>query len=328
VTSPGTHSTTTSATRDDDRRIRALRGAKPNVDPWRPHGSTIDVERRADGRLERALTIFLAGAECPYTCSFCDLWRYTLHGPTPLGALPAQIEHALASLDGPPVDRMKLYNASNFFDRRAVPADDMPRIAELCAFFAGVTVESHARTIGAMTLDFARLLPRRAALEVAVGLETIHPEAMARLNKRLDLPSFDTAARFLADHEIALRTFVLLGTPHIPRDEQSDWTVRTVEYAASRGAAIVAIIPVRGGNGELERLAMLGQFAPPTLRELEATFDRCVGAARTVVTVDVWDVERLAACAHCRTRRIDRLRRMNQTGCAEPSVHCEICNDS
>src|SRR5258708_35564904 len=82
---------------------------------------------------------------------------------------------------------IKLYHPRNFLARRAVPTEDLPRIAELCASFAGVTVESHASTIGPMTLDFARRLPVSSRLEVAIGLETVHPDAIARLNKRLDL---------------------------------------------------------------------------------------------------------------------------------------------
>src|SRR5206468_4787248 len=171
-----------------DARIRRLRPPKPVVDPWKAHGTVVEEERSADG-VERALTVFLAGAECPYTCAFCDLWRWTLDGPTPPGALPAQLSRALESLAPPLPHRLKLYNASNFFDRRAVPAEDLPRIAELAAPFAAVTVESHANTIGPSTLEFAALLSGK--LEVAVGLETIHPVAMQHLNKRLDLPRFD-----------------------------------------------------------------------------------------------------------------------------------------
>jgi len=55
-------------------------------------------EERAVHGMERAATVFLAGAECPFTCSFCDLWRWTLDGPTPPGALPAQLSKALESL--------------------------------------------------------------------------------------------------------------------------------------------------------------------------------------------------------------------------------------
>jgi archaeosine synthase beta-subunit len=307
-----------------DRRIRRLRGSKPFVDPWKAHGSALDEERRPDGRSERALTIFLAGAECPFTCSFCDLWRYTIDGATPAGALPKQIADTLTALDESPT-RIKLYNASNFFDRRAVPVSDLPRIAELCAPFAGVTVESHASTIGPMTLDFAR---RVSSLEVAIGLETIHVEARAHLNKRLDPERFDAAASFLADNDIALRVFVLLGAPHIAHEASVEWAVRSAEYAARRGAAVVSIIPVRGGNGEMERLAALGHFTPPALAELESALDLCVGWKETVVTADLWDAERLTSCAHCRDARIERMRRINVTGGAEPRVGCEWCAEA
>jgi archaeosine synthase beta-subunit len=306
-----------------DRRIRGLRGPKPKVDPWRAHGGLLEEERRPDGCAERALTVFLAGSECPFTCSFCDLWRFTIDGPTPAGALPKQIADTLRSVNGPLADRLKLYNASNFFDRRAVPPDDLSRIAELAAPFAGVTVESHANTIGPLTLEFARQIPGR--LEVAVGLETIHPTALAHLNKRLDLTRFDRAARFLADNGVGLRVFVLLGVPYVSPGESVEWTVRTAGYAAQRGAAVVSLIPVRGGNGEMERLEALGHFTPPTLSQLEAALDGCMGLAPAVFTADLWDAGRLRACPDCRPTRIERLRRLNLTGTSEPPVVCSVC---
>ena len=269
----------------------------------------LEEERTVNGALERALTVFLAGAECPFTCSFCDLWRWTLDGPTPVGALPLQLSRVLESLSERVPDRLKLYNASNFFDRQAVPREDVPRLAELAAPFAAVTVESHANTIGPLTLEFAALLSGR--LEVAIGLETIHPVAAEHLNKRLDLGRFDRAAAFLAAHNIDLRVFVLLGAPYVPADESIEWVVRTARYAAERGASRIAIIPVRGGNGEMERLQALGDFVPPTLAQLEAALDRCLTISSAVVTADLWDVERLPGCEGCRLQRVARIRAMN-----------------
>jgi hypothetical protein len=306
-----------------DLRIRLLRGPKPRVDPWHAHGSLIEDERRPGGVVERALTIFLAGAECPFTCSFCDLWRYTTDDSTPAGALPAQIAQKLASLSVS-AQRIKLYNASNFFDQRAVPIADLPRIAELCAPFAGVTVESHVNTVGSATIDFARRLPGR--LEVAMGLETIAPAGRVYLNKRLDLDRFDRAASYLIEHGVDIRVFVLLGAPGIAGEDTVEWTVRSVEYAAERGAAVVSIIPVRAGNGEMERLATLGLFSPPTLPQLELALDRCTHLSAAVVTADLWDVERLPACSECRAPRIERLRRLNVTGRVEPPVRCAVCD--
>ena len=309
-----------------DQQIRSLRPAKEHVDPYRAHGSLIEDERRPGGTTERALTVFLAGAECPYTCTFCDLWKWTIDGPTPPGALTAQLENILNAQAGPLPNRLKIYNASNFFDQRAVPADDVPGIARLAAPFAGVTVESHANTIGPRTLALARQLSGR--LEVAVGLETIHPLAAERVNKRLDLGRFDWAARFLAENRIDLRVFVLLGAPYVPAGESVAWTVRAVEYAVERGAAMVSIIPVRGGNGEIERLEALGYFTRPTLSQLEDALDGCLQFTDTVVTADLWDVNRLIACGHCAAQRTERLRLVNATGRAQTRIACTACRDS
>ena len=316
-----------------DRRIRSLRPPKVHVDPYSSHGSLLEEERRPDGKIEQALTVFLAGAECPFTCSFCDLWQFTIDGPTPNGALSRQLDSVLQALVGPVPDRLKLYNASNFFDPRAVPAADVIGIAALAAPFASVTVESHANTIGPRTLAFARQIPGR--LEVAVGLETIHPVAAAQLNKRLDPARFDWAADFLLKNEMDLRVFVLLGAPYVPEEESVDWTVRTVEYAVERGASVVSIIPVRGGNGEMERLEALGHFTPPTLAQLEDALDQCTavhhrGTEGTenrdcVVTADLWDAEQLRACEHCRSARVERLRRLNVSGRAEARIACAMC---
>ncbi len=309
-----------------DQRIRRLRPAKAPVDPGRAHGTLLEKERRPDGSIEQTLTVFLAGAECPFACSFCDLWQWTIDGPTPRGALTAQVKDALAAHQHVSVDRIKLYNASNFFDPRAVPAEDAEAIAELLTDTRGVTVESHASTIGRRTLDFARSIHGR--LEVAVGLESIHPRAMAESNKRLDLPRFDEAVRFLKEHDVDVRVFALLGMPYVPVAESVDWTVRTVEHAARVGADVVSIIPLRSGNGELERLRALGFFTPPTLRQLEQSLRSAIDRSRTVVTVDLWDVSLVSGCEQCREARVERMRAVNLSGILEAAPTCPACGES
>ena len=306
------------------RRIRELRPPKAYVDPYKAHGSLVEHERRPGGHTEQALTVFLAGAECPFTCSFCDLWKWTVDGATPAGALSAQLASVLDAHSGPVADRVKLYNASNFFDTRAVPPEDLSGLAALTSGFGGVTVESHANTVGPRTLAFARELSGR--LEVAMGLETVHPVAMAQLNKRLDLPRFNRAAAFLLDNDIDLRVFVLLGVPWVSAEETVPTTVRTVEYAVEHGASVVSIIPVRGGNGEMERLQAEGRFHPPTLLQMEMALDGCMQFTNAAVTADLWDIGQLPACEHCRGARVERLRRLNASGHAEPPFECRACS--
>jgi archaeosine synthase beta-subunit len=315
-----------SGTRDaalDSQRIRRLRPAKAWVDPYASHGSVMEQERRPSGSLEQTLTVFLAGAECPFTCSFCDLWRYTIDGATPAGALTSQLRRTLESGDFAAVDRIKLYNASNFFDARAVSPADFSGLATLVSGFRAVTVESHASLIGERALELARQISGR--LEVAVGLETIHPFAASQLNKRLDLPRFDRAADFLAQNDVDLRVFVLLGVPHVAVGESVEWTARTVAYAAERGASVVSIIPVRGGNGELERLQALGHFTPPSIADVELALEECARYTNAVVTVDLWDIDRIESCEVCRERRISRLKRINISGALESRISCDNC---
>lgn len=278
-----------------------------------------------------ALTIFLAGAECPFTCVFCDLWRYTLDRPTAPGDLPAQVETALANLtvaERNDLARIKLYNASNFFDPRAVPAVDLPRLAELADSFERVVVECHPRLVGQACFSWADSIA--GELEVAMGLETVHPQAFPRLGKGMSLDDFDRAADALAAREIAMRAFVLVGAPFVPPAEAVKWAVRSAEYAFSRGAESVALIPVRGGNGELDRLAAEGEFSPPPLAALESALDEAleleaVRSGRATVGADLWDLEKFADCTRCFEARRARLERLGKSGRSEPRVECCFC---
>ena len=299
--------------------VRSLRAPRRTIDPWQPLGTLWEEERTPDGGRLPALTVFLAGAECPFTCVFCDLWRETLDGPTPPGALPAQLRQALAAAGPLPAPAaVKLYNASNFFEPRAVPVEDEDEILALVVPFARVTVECHPRLIGDRCLRFADRLPGR--LEVAIGLETVHPEALPRLNKGLTLADFDRAAETLWRAGIGLRAFVLVGCPFVPPEEAVEWAVRSASHAFEQGAERVSLIPVRGGNGALEAL----DFNPPRLDQLEEALERCL-ALGGIVTSDLWDARRFASCPDCADARLARLERMNLTGRLEARVKCPAC---
>jgi len=305
---------------ETSRWIRSLRSAKRQIDPWQPIAQLWEEERTPDGGLLPALTVFLGGAECPFTCVFCDLWRETLDEPTPDGALAAQLREALAAAGPLPrlAAALKLYNASNFFEPRAVPPGDEAEILRLAAPFARVTVECHPRLIGERCLRFAERLA--GSLEVAMGLETVHPEALPRLNKGMTLDDFDRAAETLRRAGIGLRAFVLVAPPFVPPAEAVDWAVRSAVHAFERGAERVSLIPVRGGNGAMEALRAEGHFVPPTLDQLEEALERCL--ALGIVTADLWDARRFASCPLCADERLARLARMNLTGGIEPRPAC------
>ncbi|HEY6554766.1 MAG TPA: hypothetical protein VI669_15525, partial [Vicinamibacteria bacterium] len=336
-----------SGPRARDRFVRERREARPARDPWRPQGALLEDERAEDGRIVRVATVFLTGRECRWRCVMCDLWRHTLLGDTPPGAIPAQIDLALAELaegGGARPTHIKLYNASSFFDSQAVPDTDYDPIALRLADFERVVVESHPALLGAGMERFQDALD--PSLEVAMGLETAHPAALESLNKGMTLDQFARAADALLDRGVAVRAFVLVSPPFVPRGDQDEWLVRSVEFAFTCGASVVSIIPTRAGNGAMEALAADGQFHAPSLADLERSLALCLERSRGHVFADLWDLDRLAsrgrvfadlwnldrlsgstACGSvaCASARTHRLRLMNLEQRVLPSVECADC---
>jgi radical SAM enzyme (TIGR01210 family) len=297
----------------------AARPAKNSVDPRVPWAFLAEDERSAAGHVVKVATIFLTNRECPFRCLMCDLWKNTTDETVPAGAIAEQIDHALARL--PACQQVKLYNSGNFFDPLAIAREDYPDIAARVRAFKNVIVENHPRLCGDECLRFRDLLG--ASLEIALGLETIHPVLLPALNKRMSLGDFDRATDFLRKHGIAVRAFVLLGLPLVGEDEAVDWTLRSIEHALAAGVGCCSIIPTRAGNGVMDRLLAEGRFTPPRLSALEMALEAGIPLGKGRVFVDLWDAERLVSCPRCGPRRIERLRRMNLSQKVLPSVDCE-----
>jgi len=304
-----------------DRFVLERRGPRPVHDPWRHQGLIVEDERDAGGDRARIATVLITGRECPWHCAMCDLWRYTIAEDTPGGAVPAQVASARASLRGQSaaVTGMKLYNAGSFFDPRAVPEADYDAIAAALTGLSQVIVESHPALVGARVDRFLASLDRcqdvtpPARLEVAMGLETAHPDALDRLNKGFTFDDFRRAADALADRGVGLRVFLLIAPPFVPAAEQDAWLLRSIDAAFSCGAAVVSLVPTRAGNGAMDALAEAGAFRVPALEDVERSFAHALthASSRGRVFVDLWDLERFAHCPHCFEARRDRLHAMN-----------------
>ncbi|HEX5110723.1 MAG TPA: hypothetical protein VFV95_19870 [Vicinamibacterales bacterium] len=292
-----------------DAWVLARRGGKATLDPARAHAFSWEEEVDAAGALLPTAVVLLTNRECPFRCVMCDLWINTLDHPVAEGVIPGQIQRALAALA--PVRQVKLYNAGSFFDPAAIPPGDHQAIAQIVGGFDRVIVEAHPAFLrgaaGERCLRFRDALDGR--LEVAIGLETAHPGVLARLNKRMTLASFETAARFLHRAGIDLRVFVLLSPPFMPEGEDLAWVRRSIDFARGCGATACSVIPTRGGNGALE--AVSEPQSRPTLAALERALEYGLSRPGCRVFADLWDVDRLFTC-ECAPRRAARLRLMNQ----------------
>jgi radical SAM enzyme (TIGR01210 family) len=190
----------------------------------------LEKERGETAELVQVATIFLTNRECPWRCLMCDLWKNTLTVTVPLGAIPAQIDYALKELRNPETARqIKLYNSGSFFDPKAIPIGDYEAIAQRIARFERIIVECHPQLVNDSCLRFRDSL--RGKLEVAMGLETIHPQVLNKLNKRMSLDLFRRAAEFLEKNQVALRVFVLVKPPFLDETEALLWAMRSIDFA-------------------------------------------------------------------------------------------------
>jgi radical SAM enzyme (TIGR01210 family) len=329
-----------------DRWILNQRPPREVLDPQEPHAFFAEDEIAASGEVIPVATIFLTNRECPWRCVMCDLWRNTLTTTVPSGAIPAQIDFALAQLSAAsalnlgappavvaggdfaskrftPVPRaLKLYNSGSFFDTRAIPVEDHQAIADRANNFDRLIVENHPALVDEKILRFRDRL--RCRLEIAMGLETVHPDILPRLNKRMTLEQFASAASFLGAHDIDLRVFILVQPPFMKPIEALHWAQRSLDFAFDCGATAATLIPTRGGNGAMESLAASGEFSPPNIGALEAAMTYGLSLKRGRVFADLWDADKLPGCK----ARVSRLREMNLSQIDQAPHRCPICSAS
>ena len=304
-----------------DAWILERRGPRNVVDPLQPWAFFVEDERSASGEIVPVATIFLTNRECPWRCLMCDLWRNTLDRETPVGAIPSQIDYALKRM--PVARQVKLYNSGSFFDRRAIPFEDHDAIAVRVGAFERVIVECHPALVGTDCFAFRERLSGR--LEVAMGLETMHPEILERLNKRMTLAQFRAAADRLREYDIDLRVFILVKPPFMREEEAVEWAARSLDFAFDCGATAATLIPTRGGNGAMEELTAREEFSPPALSTVEAAADYGVSLRRGRVFVDLWDLKASPGCEACHGRRLERMLAMNLSQEILPRVECVQC---
>ena len=290
-----------------DKWIVSCRGEKNRIDPQKPYAWIIEKERSSSGTIEDVATIFLTNRECPFHCLMCDLWKNTTDKSVPQGAIPAQIEWALNNM--PSAKNLKLYNSGSFFDKKAIPEKDYQKIASLISSYETVIVESHPVFINEDCLRFRDMI--KSDLQIAIGLETVNPEVLRKLNKKMNLEDFTSSVSFLMDHDIFSRAFILLRPPFLSESEGVFWAERSLDFAFNAGVECCVVIPVRAGNGAMDKLMEKGTFGMPDIRSLEMVLEYGIELQTGRVFADVWDLKLFSKCDKCLDGRIKRLTEMN-----------------
>jgi radical SAM enzyme (TIGR01210 family) len=156
-----------------------------------------------------------------------------------------------------------------------------------------------------------------------MGLETVHPDVLPRLNKGMTLADFEAATRFLNRNDIAVRAFILLRPPFLDEREGVRWAKESIRFAFDVGVECCVVIPTRAGNGAMDELQRRGHFAPPRLGSLEEALEYGLTLRRGRVFADLWDAARFSPCERCGPARVARLDLMNRTQRPAPPVACD-----
>ena len=302
----------------NDKWIVANRGEKNSLNSQKPYDWLVEKERTASGKIEEVGTVFLTNKECPFHCLMCDLWKNTIDKAVSVGDIPSQIEWALLQM--PKVKHLKLYNNGSFFDKKAIPKSDYSHIAKLLERFETVIVESHPKFINESCIEFKNLL--KPKLQVAIGLETVHPKILQKLNKKMTLDDFKKAVNFLQQEGISSRAFILLRPPYLTETEGIYWAKKSIDFAFKWGVESCVVIPVRAGNGAMDVLLKKDHFHSPTIQSLEAVLAYGLSLNSGRVFADIWDVKYFSNCHKCIDKRIQRLTHMNLNQQLENKVLC------
>jgi radical SAM enzyme (TIGR01210 family) len=302
----------------DNEWVRQKRGIKNPVDPFKPYALIREKERSHEGKIEEAATVFLTNKECPFKCLMCDLWKNTTNEKVADGVIAGQIEWAINKLSG--IRHLKLYNSGNFFDKQAIPENDYDSIKRLVSSFASVLIENHPKLVHDGCLEFNDSIP--GDLEVAIGLETAHPEVLSRLNKQMNLEDFRKAVHFLNSHRIRTRAFILLRPPFLTEEEGVIWAKRSIEFAFQLGVECCVVIPTRRGNGAMDYLSKEGYFDIPRISSLEEVVEHGINLKAGRVFADLWDLEYFSRCKKCFPQQKERFNQINLYQSIPPRIHC------
>ena len=225
----------------------------------------------------------------------------------------------------PKTKHLKLYNSGSFFDERAIPEVDYKRIASLVNDFDTVIVESHPKLINEKCLRFRDMI--KPELQVALGLETVHPKILQKLNKQMTLEDFRNSVNYLTQNGIKSRAFVLLRPPFLSETEGIYWAKQSIYFAHSLGVECCTVIPVRSGNGAMDLLMEEGNFSLPDIHSLEAVLEYGIGLDAGRVFADVWDLDLFSNCKKCIDQRVSRLTAMNLSQRITSRVTC-MCDST
>lgn len=140
----------------------------------------------------------------------------------------------------------------------------------------------------------------------------------------MTLDDFGSSVKFLNEHDILSRAFILLCPPFLDEMEGVLWAKKSIDFAFEVGIESCAVIPTRSGNGALNFLEKEEFFHSPKIQSMEEVLEYGIALRKGRVFADLWDLEHFSDCDDCLAGREARMNKMNldQVYLSPIQCHC------
>jgi radical SAM enzyme (TIGR01210 family) len=223
-----------------------------------------------NGKKTRSLTIIIQTTGCKWAshsgCTMCGYFRDSLPGGIDEIQIISQVDKALERYAGESI--IKIFTSGSFLDPKEISFHTQKKILKKMAKRSNVkkiSIESRPEYVTDKIEELAQTI-KPIALEVSIGLESANDQVLEKsINKGFLFNDWLKAARYIHEHNLNLKTYLLIKPPFLTEREAIADCIRSAEKILDLSTTI-SFNPVNiHSYTVLEWLWKRGEYQPPWL---------------------------------------------------------------
>jgi len=238
---------------------------------------------RLEGEIVDSFVIILRTRGCRWAyhsgCSMCGYFNDT-NPKMKVEDLLSQVEEAKGKYRGEPL--VKVFTSGSFLDDWEVPVEVQNALYDAFSSAKRIIVENRPEYV---TEEKVKEIAERGNIMVALGLESASNETLEkRINKGFTVEDYVKAALLLNEHNVPVKTYILLKPPFMTERQAIEEAIYSVEFA-SKYSEVVSVNPMNIQNYTLvEYLWRRGEYRAPWLWSVVEVLRRTAGLDVDVVS--------------------------------------------
>lgn len=223
-----------------------------------------------NGKKTKSLTIIIQTTGCRWAhhsgCTMCGYFRDSLPEGIDETQVMSQIDTALERYAGESI--IKIFTSGSFLDSKEISFDTQQKILKEIAKRTDVkkiSIESRPEYVTDQIEELAQTI-KPIALEVSIGLESANDHVLKKsINKGFLFNDWLKAAKCIDEHNLNLKTYILIKPPFLTEREAIEDCVKSAEKILDL-STIISFNPVNiHSYTVVEWLWKRGEYQPPWL---------------------------------------------------------------